>query len=149
KVLSHYLQAPAQPCLFCGATGTTHVLSPCEHVVCDRCFDGTTYSACPVCEHHVDRSSPFFLESPVRDVPKERVTFRQLALGDDEAAASRDFFASLCERKQALASDDREALVVILRERGVEVLSWLPAKIPVRENHSLVFWTLFQACDPD
>jgi hypothetical protein len=149
KVLSHYLQAPDQPCLFCGASGTTHVLSPCEHVVCDRCFDGSNYSACPVCEHHVDRSSPFFLESPVRDVPKERVTFRQLDLGDDEAAASRDFFASLCERKQALASDDREALVVILRERGVEVLSWLPAKIPVRENVAVVFGTLFQACDPD
>src|SRR4051812_9125013 len=64
KVLSHYLQAPGQPCLFCGATGTTHVVSPCEHVVCDQCFDGTNYSACPVCEHHVDRSSPFFLESP-------------------------------------------------------------------------------------
>ena len=45
KVLSHFLQAPNQPCLFCGATGSTHVLAPCEHVVCDRCFDGSNSSA--------------------------------------------------------------------------------------------------------
>jgi hypothetical protein len=149
KVLSHYVQAPSQPCLFCGAMGTTHVLSPCEHVVCDRCFDGSNYSACPVCEHHVDRSSPFFLESPIRDVPKERVTFRQLDLTDDETSAARAFFVSLCERKQALSPDDREALLVILRERGDEVLSWVPAKIPVRENVAIVFGTLFQACEAD
>ncbi|HXU00155.1 MAG TPA: RING finger family 4 domain-containing protein, partial [Polyangia bacterium] len=149
KVLSHYLQAPNQPCLFYDATAKTHILSPCEHVICDHCFDGSSYSACPVCEHHVDLSSPFFLVSPVLDVPKERVTFRRLDLGDDEAAATRAFFVSLCERKQALSPDDREALVVIVRERGAEVLSWLPAKIPVRENVAIVFGTLFQTCDPD
>ena len=107
KVLTHYLQAPNQPCLFCGTTGSTHVLSPCEDVVCDRCFDGSSYSACPVCEHHVDRSSPFFLESPVRAIPNERVTFRQLDLGDDESIETRALFVSLCERKQALSPDDR------------------------------------------
>jgi hypothetical protein len=148
KVLSHYLQDPEQPCLFCGATGTTHVLAPCEHVVCGRCFDGSSYSACPVCEHHVDRSSPFLIDSPLRDVPKERVTFRQLDLADDETSAARAFFVSLCERKQALSPDDREALLIILRERGDEVLSWLPATIPVRENVAIVFGTLFKACDP-
>jgi hypothetical protein len=149
KVLSHYLQAPDQPCLFCGLIGTTHVLSPCEHVVCDRCFDGSNYDACPVCEHRVDRSSPFFRAAPVRQAPNERVTFRLLDLGEDEIAETRAFFVSLCERKQALSPDDRQALVVILRERGAEVLSWLPAKIPVRENVAIVFGTLFQACAAD
>jgi hypothetical protein len=149
KVLSHYLQAPDQPCLFCGEKSTTHVLSPCEHVVCDRCFDGASYSACPVCERHVDRSSPFFVEAPVRGSAIERVTFRQLDLGADETAETRALFVSLCERKQALSPDDREALTVLLRERGSVVLPWLPAKIPVRENVAIVFGTLFQSCEPD
>jgi len=47
KVLVHFLQADGQPCLFCRRNGTTHVLDPCQHVVCDRCFDGANYSACP------------------------------------------------------------------------------------------------------
>lgn len=59
KVLTHYLQAEDQPCLFCGHHDTTHVLNPCQHIVCDHCFDGSNYSACPVCEHHVNLSSPF------------------------------------------------------------------------------------------
>ncbi|HEY7376658.1 MAG TPA: MXAN_6230/SCO0854 family RING domain-containing protein [Polyangia bacterium] len=149
KVLSHFLQAPDQPCLFCDRVGTTHVLAPCEHVVCDRCFDGSSYDGCPVCEHRVDRASPFFQASPVRAAPVERVTFRLLDLGEDETAETRAFFVSLCERKQTLSPDDREALIVILRERGPEVLSWLPAKIPVRENVAVVFGTLFQACAAD
>src|SRR5262249_16631476 len=66
KVLVHYLQSENQPCLFCGRTGTTHVLNPCRHVVCDHCFDGSNYSACPSCEHHVDQSSPFFEPPPDR-----------------------------------------------------------------------------------
>lgn len=35
KVLVHFIQADGQPCLFCGRFGTTHVLNPCHHVVCD------------------------------------------------------------------------------------------------------------------
>src|SRR5262249_50223770 len=90
KVLSHFLQAENQPCLFCRLRGTTHVLRPCLHVVCDRCFDGASYTACPVCEHHVDRSSPFFVEPPERELSaKERITFRLLDLGDDAAVAAR------------------------------------------------------------
>jgi len=61
KVLVHFFQAEDQTCLFCRRKGTTHVLNPCRHVVCDHCYDGSSYSACPICEHHVDRSSPFFL----------------------------------------------------------------------------------------
>jgi hypothetical protein len=59
KVLVHFLQGEDQPCLFCRSAGTCHVLRPCRHVVCDRCFDGGNYSACPVCERQVDRTSPF------------------------------------------------------------------------------------------
>jgi hypothetical protein len=148
KVLVHFLQAEGQPCLFCGRVGTTHVLRPCHHVVCDRCWDGASYAACPSCEHHVDRSSPFFLPSPDRGQPNERVVFRLLDLGEDPATEARALFASLCERKQVLSPDDRDALLTILREYRARVLAWLPTAIPVRENVAVVFGTLFQSCEP-
>ncbi len=143
KVLVHFLQEPEQPCLFCARSGTTHVLRPCAHVVCDHCFDGSNYSACPVCEHHVDRGSPFFLPSPERPLPEERVRFRLLDLGRDLEADARDLFTGLCARSQAMSEADREALTTVVRERPRPVLSWLPKAIPVRENVALVFGTLF------
>jgi len=149
KVLVHFLQAEGQPCLFCLRTGTTHVLDPCRHVVCDRCFDGASYSACPVCEHHVERSSPFFLPAPARGAPEERFVYRLLDLGGSVDDAARALFASLCARKQAMSSDDREALVTIVDERRGQVLPWVPAAIPVRENIALVFGTLLTRCTPD
>lgn len=148
KVLVHFLQREGQTCLFCGAIGTTHVLQPCEHVVCDRCFDGANYSACPSCEHAVDRSSPFFLPSPERGFPNEKVIFKRLDLGIDLDAETRAFFESLCARRQALSPTDREALVVIVRDRGMRVLDWLPETIPLRENIATIFGTLFAQCDP-
>ncbi len=143
KVIVHFLQEPEQPCLFCARGGTTHVLRPCTHVVCDHCFDGSNYSACPVCEHHVDRDSPFFLPSPERPLPEERVRFRLLDLGRDLDADARGLFTGFCARTQAVSEADREALTTIVRERPRAVLSWLPEEIPVRENVALVFGTLF------
>lgn len=94
KVLVHFLQAEGQPCLFCGHLGITHVLNPCRHVVCNRCFDGSNYSACPSCEHHVDQSSPFFAPSPDRKRPAEKVVFKLLELGVDELAEARRFLSA-------------------------------------------------------
>ncbi len=148
KVLLHYLQAEAQPCLFCGEKGTTHVLDPCRHVVCDRCFDGASYSACPVCEHQVG-PSPFFQPAPARTTPAEQVVFTRLDLGEDLVGEARALFTSLCERVQPLTPDDRDALVTLLGDFRVRALEWLPAKIPVRENVAIVFGTLFGACPPD
>lgn len=147
KVLVHFLQAEGQPCLFCGRVGTTHVLNPCRHVVCDRCFDGASYSACPSCEHQVDRRSPFFQPSPERPLPRERVTFKRLDLGQDPDGDARALFAALCERKQALSPPDRDALTVLLRTYRRRVLDWLPPTIPLRENIATVFGTLAQACE--
>ena len=148
KVLVHFLQADEQPCLFCGHSGRTHVLNPCGHVVCDHCFDGANYSACPVCEHHVNRSSPFFVPDSKRGQPKERVSFKLIDLGESERHEARKLFAGLCERTQALSPSDREALIVVLREFRSDVLAWLPAKIPVRENVAVVFGTLLQQLSP-
>lgn len=142
KVLVHFLQGASSACLFCGGEGTTHVLSPCAHVVCSRCWDGGNYSACPVCEHAVDQSSPFFLPSPERPLPEERVRFQVLQLGADFRAEAQNLFQSLAARQQALSPDDRIVLVSLVTEMGARVLSWIPDRIPVRENVATIFGTL-------
>jgi hypothetical protein len=149
KVLSHFLQEAEQPCLFCRAVGTTHVLSPCLHVVCDRCFDGTSYSACPVCEHHVDPGSPFFRPSPEqKPSPREKAQLKLLDLGEDLDAEARKQVVAFCERKQAMSKTDRDDLEAIVLDAGERVLGWLPEKIPVKENVALVFGALFTVVDP-
>ncbi len=143
KVLVHFLQAPGQPCLFCRKIGTTHVLSPCRHVVCDHCFDGSNYSACPVCEHKVDRSSPFFLPANGdSERPPGSFRFTMLDLGESLEAECRHWFVSLCERQQALSPRDQEALTAITRQFRKLVLEWLPASIPLRENTATIFGSL-------
>ncbi|NVB39976.1 hypothetical protein G6O69_19180 [Pseudenhygromyxa sp. WMMC2535] len=139
RVLSHFFQAPDQPCLHCGAQGSTHVLRPCEHVVCDRCYDGANYSACPICNHKVDRSSPFFQPDEAREAPTERVRFKRLDLGEDLDAAARALFEALCARPQALNPDDEIALTTLVEEYGERIFDWLPAEIPLRENVAQIF----------
>lgn len=149
KVLVQFLQCDGQPCLFCGKVGTTHVLSPCRHVVCDRCFDGSSYSACPVCECHVDRDSPFFKPSAPRAKPEERVRFKLLDLSEDLSVEAAALFRDLCRRTQALSPDDRQALTTIVSELGLGVLPLIPETIPVRENTAAIFGTLLSTCDPE
>jgi hypothetical protein len=149
KLLGHYLQAPAQPCLFCRRVGTTHVLNPCAHVVCDHCFDGTSYSACPTCERQVDRRSPFFRASAERPLPALAVRFKLLDLGEHPDREAQALLTSLCERKQALSPDDRSALVTIVHDYGERALALLPPTIPVKENIALVFGTLLHHLPDD
>lgn len=155
KVLVHFLQDGEQPCLFCREVGTTHVLSPCQHVVCDRCFDGASYSACPVCEHHVDPSSPFFRPSSERlPSAKERVQLKLLDLLNPEGQggalqdAAKQLILAFCDRKQAMSKSDRDDFESIVLDVGEPVLGWLPEKIPVKENVALVFGALFAVVDP-
>lgn len=150
KVLVYYAQGEDQPCLWCRRVGTTHVLEPCHHVICDRCFDGASYSACPACEQQVDRASPFF--QPAIRQPRskdEEVRFKLLDIGDGLDASAQALFLSLCERTQAMSPDDKDALVTTVRDYGDRVLAWLPAKIPVRENVAWIFGTLFHQCNAD
>lgn len=150
KVLSHFLQAPNQACLFCQRIGTTHVLRPCIHVVCDHCFDGSSYTACPVCEHHVDRHSPFFQpgEAGLPPLPKERVRFKVIDLCPDADAEALELLKQFCARKQALSPVDREDFQVLVRGCAQQVTAWLPAEIPVKESVALVFGALLQELGP-
>jgi hypothetical protein len=146
RVLTHYVQAADQPCLFCQRDGTTHVLRPCQHVICDHCYDGSNYSACPVCNRHVDRSSPFFQPSEVREAPNERVKFERLDLGGDIDAAARELFESFCARTQALNPVDKTDFLALLDDYAAEALAWLPEKIPLKENVALILGQLFKRC---
>lgn len=143
KVYSHFLQSPTQPCLFCHRQGTTHVLNPCRHVVCDHCFDGSNYSACPICEHQVDPTSPFFQLSKPRKAGQERPRLKLLMLGERDSS-TQALFLSLCARPQALSPQDRDALKIIVREKSEALLAWLPEDITVRENVAWIFGTLLQ-----
>lgn len=148
RVLSHFMQAEGQPCLHCGLTGTTHVLNPCMHVVCDQCFDGSNYSACPICESQVDRQSAFFKPAPIRGTATENVTLKLLDLGTSAEQAVRQLFVSFCQRTQAMSPVDVADLSAIVTEYGPSILASLPATIPVRENIAHVFGTLLRHCGP-
>lgn len=150
RLLTYYLQGVDLPCLWCRRRGTTHVLSPCGDVVCDRCFDGASYSACPVCERAVDRGSPFFREPPVTLAAKAPavVRFKLLDLGDDPDAAARALVAGFCARKQAMSPTDADDLTTLVVAYGARILPWLPETIPVKENVARVFGTLFRHGDP-
>jgi Prokaryotic RING finger family 4 len=148
RVIVHFLQAPEQPCVLCRRSGTVHVLNPCAHLVCDRCFDGSNYSGCPICNRTVDPSSPFF--RPVERGPADRVaaarTFALLDLGNYVAdrnmeTASSELFRSLCLRTQAMSPVDVDALLALIEAYRGKVLEWVPPRLPVRENTALIFGT--------
>jgi hypothetical protein len=143
-VLVHFLQAEGQPCLHCMKSGTTHVLEPCKHVVCDHCFDGRSYAGCPVCGAKLRAGEPFCKPSPAdeRALPLEKVRFKLLDLGADLHGDSEDLLARLCARKQALSPSDRSDLVCVVTALGARALEVLPVEIPVRENVAMVFGAL-------
>lgn len=151
KFVGFYLQTKDQPCLWCDGRGNTHVLSPCGHAVCDACFDGSNYSACPVCERAVDRSSPFFqLRSPSpldrlrKKATANPVPLRRLVLAGDRDVEARTLFADLVARPQVMSPADVEALNTIVVSYGRTVIPWLPPAIPVRENVAHVFGALLR-----
>ena len=148
RVLTHFYQRCDQECVHCRRVGTTHVLNPCEHIVCDHCYDGENYSACPICNRRVDQSSPFFKPSVERSLPAENVRFKILDLGEDERAAIGDLFLSFCVRAQAMSPDDRAHLQALVRDWSNELLDWLPETIPVKENVAIIVGTLLQTCPP-
>lgn len=151
RVVVYFLQSPEQPCVLCRRSGTIHALSPCAHLVCERCFDGSSYSGCPICNAKVDRDSPFFTPPPPRaDGPSpDRKRFALLDLGNPTSehtldAAARELLVALCQRTQVLSPSDVDALSLLMRERPRAILGWLPPTIPVRENLALVFGTLLR-----
>jgi RING finger family protein len=134
RVFARLLQEPEQPCVLCGEAKTVHPVSPCAHLVCRSCWDGSDFSACPLCLRRIDLDDPFlepsFDEEPV---PGQTDPLRLLTLAPVDAA--RTTAADLLERRAPLSAADRADLVVLLAEADP---SWLPDAIPVRETRALV-----------
>ncbi len=164
RVIVHVLQQPAQRCVLCGTAGSIHVLNPCMHLVCSVCFDGSNYSGCPICNAMVDRSSRFFLPTPAATPAKPlapsgaasmkaATKFAMLDLGNHDAqrtieVASRELFVTLCQRTIAMSPVDVDALLLLVTEYRDQVVSWLPAKVPVRENIAHIFGALLRLAVP-
>jgi Prokaryotic RING finger family 4 len=150
RVIVHYLQQPEQPCLLCGRTGTIHVLDPCMDLVCERCFDGSNYSGCPICNRAVDQRSAFFRPAPERKpATVSSTTFALLELGNPTAdrtvdAACRTLFTSLCLRTQVMSPVDVDSLLLLVKSYRGDLAGWIPAVLPVRENRALLFGTLLR-----
>lgn len=151
RVLALLFQAPEQPCVLCGTTGSVKAVAPCGHLVCGDCFDGTDFSACPICHRRIDPRDPFLrpaLPRPAASVhraPPERL--RVLSLGGDLAARRADAAAELgvlLARTTALSPQDSDDLAVLLDQAGDRgQLSWLPETVPGRETKARVLaWLL-------
>lgn len=87
RVFARLLQEPEQPCVLCGEAKTVHPVSPCAHLVCRSCWDGSDFSACPLCLRRIDPNDPFLLPLTPEDVSHQQSTkdedpFRQTSAED-------------------------------------------------------------------
>ncbi|WP_433006089.1 MXAN_6230/SCO0854 family RING domain-containing protein [Kribbella sp. CA-294648] len=163
RVFARLLQEPEQPCVLCGEAKTVHPVSPCAHLVCRSCWDGSDFSACPLCLRRIDPDDPFLLPSSQQHLTEDEAPFRQTSAEDGTsylhptardgdsatpggahrlrlltlapATAARSTAADLLARRAPLSAADRADLVALLGEADP---SWLPDVIPVRETRALV-----------
>ncbi|GAB2638627.1 hypothetical protein GCM10009743_12410 [Kribbella swartbergensis] len=135
RVFARLLQEPEQPCVLCGDTKSVHAVSPCAHLVCRTCWDGSDFSACPLCLRRIDPDDPFlkpsFDEVQPAHVRSDRLRLLTMASAD----AVQSTVNALLVRRSPLSAADRADLQVLLAEADP---SWLPDEIPVRETRALV-----------
>ncbi len=145
RVFARLLQEPEQPCVLCGDTTSVHAVSPCAHLVCRTCWDGTDLSACPLCLRRIDPKDPFLKPSPVEEpqahVRSDRLRLLSLATAD----SVRQTVGALLARRAPLSAADRADLQVLLNGASS---AWIPDDIPVRETRALVI-AHFLADDPE
>ncbi|CAL9353279.1 hypothetical protein SUDANB15_00504 [Streptomyces sp. enrichment culture] len=143
RVFAFLLQQPEQPCVLCGEARTVFPVSPCAHLVCRLCWDGSDYAGCPVCHRRIDADDPFL--RPVRAVGAAKAPvpgpLRLLRLGTDRAADATAVVDTLLARRTPLSPQDRDDLLTLLpltpAGRGL-----LPQDIPVRETKATVLGAL-------
>jgi Prokaryotic RING finger family 4 len=148
RVLTLLFQYPDQPCVLCGTIGEVHAVSPCAHLVCRACFDGSNYSGCPICHRRIDVDDPFLQPAAPRGERGEPTLpqrARVVSLGMDSTADARAEVAALLARPSALSPQDTADLLALLVIHSLDDLSWLPAVIPGRETKARVLaWLLNQ-----
>src|SRR5262245_39772690 len=135
------LQLPDQPCALCGEDRTVSPVSPCGHLVCQNCWAGADYSACPICHRRIDPADPF--GPPARpppdpsNVPPPVEKLRLLVATDDPVTDGTELLHDLLARQTPLAPQDRKDVLALL-DVLADAPAWLPEVIPVRESRALV-----------
>ncbi|WP_433159783.1 MXAN_6230/SCO0854 family RING domain-containing protein [Kribbella sp. CA-247076] len=135
RVFARLLQEPEQPCVLCGDAKAVHAVSPCAHLVCRTCWDGSDFSACPLCLRRIDPNDPFLKPSFDEVQPTHVRSDRLRLLTVAPADAVQSTVETLLVRRSPLSAADRADLQVLLV--GADP-SWLPDDIPVRETRALV-----------
>lgn len=151
RVFSLLLQKPAQPCVLCARIGTVHPVSPCAHLVCRRCWDGSDYSGCPICHRRIDPADPFL--RPAGEPPQEPgtddavITGRaRLLVPGDAGEAARDLLTAMLARRTPPSAGDLADLDVLAAHVGPD---GLPDAIPVREARAVVLARLARDASPE
>ncbi|HEY3562034.1 MAG TPA: MXAN_6230/SCO0854 family RING domain-containing protein [Kribbella sp.] len=144
RVFARLLQEPEQPCVLCGDTTSVHAVSPCAHLVCRTCWDGSDFRACPLCLRRIDPNDPFLKPSAAVEQPahvrSERLRLLALATAD----SVRQTIEGLLARRAPLSAADRADLKILLDGASA---AWIPEDIPVRETQALVI-AHFLAAEP-
>jgi hypothetical protein len=141
RVLAFLLQEPEQPCVLCGRENTVAPVSPCGHLICRSCFDGSDYSACPVCNERIDTDDPFLTvaEPRWRKPPASPLRMRRVVGRQDRDADAIELRDALARRSTPLTPADRDDLeMLVTATTAPGDLSWLAPEAPTRETHAAV-----------
>ena len=157
RILSWLCTVPEQPCPWCGEVKLVGALDPCGHLVCRTCWDGGTYSGCPICHRRTAIGEPFVKpaggapvdgtalpfgsaaargQAPV--VERHGGTLSLIHLAFDPIGTARARFERLLARTTPLSPDDRTELEAVIDSIGPKVVTWLPPRIPVKETAAIV-----------
>ncbi|MGE0400276.1 MAG: MXAN_6230/SCO0854 family RING domain-containing protein [Kofleriaceae bacterium] len=140
RMLTWLLTDPGQPCPWCGEIKHVSALDPCGHLVCRTCWEGGTYSGCPICHRRVALTEPFVqpagASAPER-VQKSDGRLRLVHLAFDLGAMAKERFGRLVARTTPLSPDDRAEVETMIDALGPAAASWMPDRIAVRETMAI------------
>lgn len=144
RILTWLLTRPEQPCPWCGETKTVGALDPCGHLVCRACWDGANFAGCPICHRRVSLAESFVKpsETGVR-VTRHSGQLTLVHLGLDAPGMAKQRFERLLARQTPLSPDDRDELEAVIDTIGPRAVTWLPARIPVKETMALAIARLW------
>ncbi|MET7638954.1 MXAN_6230/SCO0854 family RING domain-containing protein [Streptomyces sp. NPDC005438] len=169
RVIRHHLSArPEQPCMACGDPGPeVRMLRGCGHLLCSDCWWGDArhyccadccqWYRCPLCEwlHTTDApTSPWWPAEPVEPADaattagREPEVLRVLDLTDSPDRDGTRELATLLARRTPLSPEDADDLQVLLdhfaRRADPGAPTWLPERVPLRENRALALDALLR-----
>ncbi|GAB3422583.1 MXAN_6230/SCO0854 family RING domain-containing protein [Flindersiella endophytica] len=139
RMFAYLVQEPNQPCVLCGTVGSVRPVSPCAHLVCRYCWDGSDLSGCPICHRRIPQDDPFLQPSEPsgRDAGgvRREGSLVLLSYEADANAMARDLTTKLLARETPLSPQDRLDLAVFAK--ALPGHEWLPDRIPVREARAI------------